>query len=72
MLGKMSLHVVKTAWPFVLPSDASGFAIGAVLEHTLRVEDMSALAHTVTLGISAVEVLIAALRSCGAKLKGVS
>ena len=42
----MSLQVVNLAWSFVMRTDASGCAIGAVLEQAPRVEGMPTLADT--------------------------
>ena len=46
MLKQMSLQVVNRAWSFVLRMDASGCAIGAVLEQAPRMEGMPTLADT--------------------------
>ena len=46
MLKQMSLQVVNPAWSFVLRTDASGCAIGVVLEQAPRVEGMPTLADT--------------------------
>ena len=46
LLGKLALQVIHPAWPFVLRTDASGFAIGVVLEQAPCVEGMPTIPDT--------------------------
>ena len=42
--GTLSLQMINAEWPFVLRTDASNFAGGAVLEQVPRVQGMPTLA----------------------------
>ena len=44
LTGTLSLQVINPEWPFVLRTDASNFAVGAVLEQVPRVQGMPTLA----------------------------
>ena len=46
MMKVLSLQVVNPYWPFVLRTDASGFAIRAVLEQVPKVVGMPTVADT--------------------------
>ena len=44
LTGTLSLRVINPEWPFVLHTDESNFAVGAVLEQVPRVQGMPMLA----------------------------